>query len=979
MPGFVIGAAIAAGIATGVGVAVGTVAATAALSFFGTSFLVSASIGAISTLMAKKPQDPGVLSFNAQGRTVTIRQAISPWEVVLGRTRKGGVITAYYESADRKYVHLVITLACHRVQSIDEIWFNDEVVALDANGFAFGKWAKTDIEAEDEISQALAVIPGSPYQVTVADFGTFHSAGLQHVVARMTDVSPAAPAARHEFSRSGGTFTFHSSAEGLTYAINYFSASSTTASMVRIKKSLGDEGPGVQPFPDFVAESNGYWTEAKKQYGHAKIYVRLQAAPEVFPAGIPNITVVMKGALMFDPRTDATAYSENAALAINHVLVDSDYGFGADYTEEVNDADLVSAANSSEEDVTRALGGTERRYVVGGSYTLAETPREVLGRLLGACAGTLVNIGDQWHINVGVYHAPTVTLDEDHVAGATTVNAFQPTRESCTGVRGVYIEPSKNWQPVPFPPVESTSAVEDAEGEALWKEVDYSKFVTSSGQAQRLAKIDLLRSLQSLSEDGVFKPEAWKVVPGRSVARTDSDMCWTEKAFEVLDSRLQLAPGKAGSGPVIVIGLQLRETAAAVYDWATNEDGEADLAPNTALPDPGEVPVPGNPSVTEENHETRDGRGVATRATVSTLLSTYPFGATYQFEYKLTSASAYTLLPTVRVIAGATGNVSVVIEDIAPGRYDFRVRAFGLNGAASAYATTSNKEIVGLSEVPEDPVIRGLQAAGDGITCTLTLEPHPALDVRRGGRWRVRHTDGDTPEWSQSLSIGDAEGYVGDQTIIALPLKPGTYLVKAEDALGQLSSGFASIFVKQAAVLDFTTVHTITEDTAFTGTKDGLVAVDSLIKLDSDGLVDDIVDWDAISSLDGYGGVVAEGTYTFANASNFGAVTRVRLTSQIVGQAVNVNDLIDDRTDNIDDWADFDGDADGGGLATDAWIEMRETDDNPSGTPTWSDWKRLDSAAVEAWGVQYRLRIISSDAAYNRHVNQCRVVAEQVA
>jgi len=103
---------------------------------------------------------------------------------------------------------------------------------------------------------------------------------------------------------------------------------------------------------------------------------------------------------------------------------------------------------------------------------------------------------------------------------------------------------------------------------------------------------------------------------------------------------------------------------------------------------------------------------------------------------------------------------------------------------------------------------------------------------------------------------------------------------------------------------------------------------------------------------------------------------RVRLVSTIVGQTVNVNDLIDERTGDIDDWLDFDGTAGGG--ACDAWLEARATDDNPAGSPTWSAWNRLDVSEYYARAFQFRLRIISSDPAYNLLVSQLRAFAQEV-
>ncbi len=974
MAAFIIGAAIAAGVAGTVAASVA--AGTLVLGFSLTAFATAAALGAIQAITAKKPQSAAAQPFAAAGRNVSIRQPISPWEVVIGRTRKGGPLTAYWESSDRKYVHFVITLACHRSDAIEQIWFDDEIVPIDANGLAFGKWSK--VITDQGVSNQLGTIPGSPYQVTVSGFGALHNAAISGVIANMTDVSPNAPAARGEFSRSGSTFTFHSSAAGLTYSINFY-PQSTTQSYVRIKKSLGDEGTSTQPFPDFVAESSGYWTQAHKQYGHTKIYVRLEAAPSVFPNGIPNVTVVMRGASLFDPRTDTSAYSDNAALGVNHLLTNTDYGFGAVYADEINDAALVAASNDSDDAVTRALGGTERRYTVGGSFSLAQTPREVIGRMLGACAGTLVNVGDQWYINVGVYHAPTVTLTESHLAGPTTVNAFLPARESCNGVKGVYVEPSKNWQPTDFPAVQSSSALEDDGDEAQWKDVDYTMWVTSSGQAQRLAKIDLLRTRQSLSEESLFKVKAFEVIPGRTVARTDSDMGWTAKAFEVLDSEFQIVQGDTRNGPVMAVKLQLRESAAAVYDWTTDEDGEADLAPNTSLPDPGVVPVPGAPSVTEELYVTTGSAGVKSRGTVTWVVSTYPFGAAYQLEYKLTSASTYTLLPVIRTAAGATGTVSQLIDDLPAGRYDFRVKALGIGGAQSAYSEMTNREIFGLLAAPSNPANFAVQAYSGQAKFTWDKPTgNTDLDVIIGGRAFVRwspRTSGAT--WNDG-SLVNPDGYPGDTTIGFGPLMTGTYMMKFRDSSGNYSVTEASFVVTEALITGMSTLVTVTEHPAFSGTKTNVAVADGTnLQLVGATLWDDMLtsidSWDQVDYL---GGIVTSGSYAFASKMDLGSVKSVRLFSTIRSTGFDTGDLWDSRTNNIDDWGLVDG-----GPVEDAEVKLmvRITNDDPaSGGASWGSWHALGLVAdYNTRGFDFRLDFTSANVTHNRYVDQLSVVAKQ--
>jgi hypothetical protein len=80
------------------------------------------------------------------------------------------------------------------------------------------------------------------------------------------------------------------------------------------------------------------------------------------------------------------------------------------------------------------------------------------------------------------------------------------------------------------------------------------------------------------------------------------------------------------------------------------------------------------------------------------------------------------------------------------------------------------------------------------------------------------------------------------------------------------------------------------------------------------------------------GGIAGAGTYDFAVGLDLGSVQRVRLTS-LLGIHLNVNDLIDQRTGDVDDWEDWDGTA---GASADAYIEVRETDDDPASSPSWS-------------------------------------------
>ena len=117
--------------------------------FAGTALASMAGLGAFGTIAlrlgaslllsaASRALMPGP---GLPARTVTVREAVAPRDMVYGRARKGGVIVYLSESGSkRQYLHLVVVLAAHRVESIGAVYFDGEA-AVDASGTALGRWA----------------------------------------------------------------------------------------------------------------------------------------------------------------------------------------------------------------------------------------------------------------------------------------------------------------------------------------------------------------------------------------------------------------------------------------------------------------------------------------------------------------------------------------------------------------------------------------------------------------------------------------------------------------------------------------------------------------------------------------------------------------------------------------------------------------------------------------------------------------------
>jgi hypothetical protein len=107
---------------------------------------------------------------------------------------------------------------------------------------------------------------------------------------------------------------------------------------------------------------------------------------------------------------------------------------------------------------------------------------------------------------------------------------------------------------------------------------------------------------------------------------------------------------------------------------------------------------------------------------------------------------------------------------------------------------------------------------------------------------------------------------------------------------------------------------------------------------------------------------------------NFGSVKRVRLRSLIDLTVLGILDNVDTRPLTVDDWLNFDG-VDGGEV--DCVVEYRTTQTNPSGSPVWSGWRRVDNTEDSAWGVQARALLSTNDPGFSPAISQLRLIAEE--
>lgn len=715
---------------------------------------------------------------------------------------------------------------------------------------------------------------------------------------------------------------------------------------------------------------------------------------KIWTGGIPNITAIVKGKICYDPRWGGWAWTENAALCVADYLTDKVYGIGVDWATGINLEALIVAANTCDELVLLADGTNwEPRYTLNGSFLSDAQPDEILARMLSAMFGKAIYDGAQWTILAGAYHPPAIVLTDDDMVDPSIVQTLRSARDSFNGVKGTYIEPKTGWNGTDFPAVKSATFAA-LDGRERLKDVELP-FTISVSMAQRLAKIDLLRSRQEIAETFIGRMACWQLRTGDTVLRTSERYGWDRKLFEVSSVRFVVrdsgGEGQAGS---LAVQLQLLELAPNVYDWSTSDETTVDPAPNTNFPDIFNVGTPGKVTWREAQYVSREAGGVKSELIVSWEASRDAFVTGYQLQYQridtvppVPGQSPLTLNTGPPDNLTATGGNRLIVRprvngltdtilDIAPGTYSLAVAAINWANIKGTTFSTATAVVYGLSAPPETP--QNLTLTTMGGFCFLRWDAPTELDVLVGGSTVIRFsTSQGNPTWQEGVTL--SKPLPGNDTFAAVPARIGTYMVKFYDSTGNSSIVPATVLGFQNSVLDFVGLGEAIEEPTFAGSKTNIAYDPATHTIELVGppgiLIDAVPDIDALSSFDNYAAGYPPGVYLFANSIDLGAITRCRLTSFLVSVVFSANDLIDMRGNLIDDWSTFDDIATGD--EADGVIYVRWTDFNPA-AGLWSAWQRLDSAEFENRAFQFKLELTRTDENVSIEVSGAGVVAEQV-
>lgn len=327
--------------------------------------------------------------------------------------------------------------------------------------------------------------------------------------------------------------------------------------------------------------------------------------------------------------------------------------------------------------------------------------------------------------------------------------------------------------------------------------------------------------------------------------------------------------------------------------------------------------------------------------------------SSYLASYKIDNSN-YINLPE-------TSNNDIEVLDAPVGIYTLSVVAVNSLGGQSP-ASIVTKQVYGKTAPPND--VQNFSLLPSAGVAMLSWDRSIDLDVIVGGSVKVRFSPAVSGAlWKNAVDI--VPSISGAATSVVAPLLNGTYLIKFIDSSGNFSVNEKIIETTVPEIQALNVVQTFQEDPSFAGVKSNmeLASLGSGISLQTGSLIDTYPSFDALASLDYPGRVQPYGTYDFANVVDLGGVWPARILSTINVLGFDILNFIDERLDNMDNWADIDGNVIND---VNADLFMSTTSDDPNGiSPNWSPWNRLSVAEYAARGFKFELRCTTGSDTHN--------------
>lgn len=386
-----------------------TVGAAQAGVTAGTFAATTAAMTAVSVAANKMMMD----SLGGEASPASLSNVMDPnpsSRTIYGQTKTGGVIV--FAKATRGYttvspgsgtnknqiLHLVIELAGHPCESIDEIY-------------------------------------------------------LGNTPLNFVQVSASNPVAEGEVfpTRTDGTDS--------NGAKRYTSSGTDYDGQIGMKIYTGEQLLADQDLIDAttVQGDTDKWTSDHVGYNKTYVYFRLHFKSSLF-RGIPQFTFLVKGKkVSFLGGSETYTTNPIKCLYDYMTLPTTKGGFGASASDMVTAAWWSAAANKCDDTVTVRPSVTQARYFCGGIISAGQEPQEIMRSLLDACAGVMEWVNGKWY--VWAYDSSDIvaqtSITESELIDFPNWQLNQSSKDAINSVKPVIRSTETAWQPSEVESVEA--------------------------------------------------------------------------------------------------------------------------------------------------------------------------------------------------------------------------------------------------------------------------------------------------------------------------------------------------------------------------------------------------------------------------------------------------------------------------------------------------------------------------------------------
>ena len=400
-----------------------------------------AVLGAVSRSLFGQPEYDTM-----EGVNFNVRDPASTRKLVYGKARIGGTIVFFNTSdTDNNYLHMVIAVAGHEIESYEEVYFGDEKVW--ENGSYLNDWD-------------------------------------DHCL------------------------------------LSFHDGSQTTADSTLVNAATG-------------------WSADHKLLDTAYIYARLDYDREKYVSGVPNISCVIKGKKVYDPRDSSTVWSDNPALILNDYLKDTKYGLG-ESASKIDTTALTTAANICDENMPIGGGSNQKKYTCDGVLDTASSIKSNVENILTSMMGSLHWSDGKFYMLAQKYVTPVAdAIDEDVIVAPIKVSTKRSRSSLYNSVKGKFVSTENNYVVADYPTQSVAQYVTD-DGEELALDLTLP-MTTENKRAQRIAYLTMKKSRLQMSINMQLNLSGLKYKVGDNVKVVNSRFGWTTgspKIFEITNLRI---------------------------------------------------------------------------------------------------------------------------------------------------------------------------------------------------------------------------------------------------------------------------------------------------------------------------------------------------------------------------------------------------------------------------------------------------------